>query len=85
MTAMLLALVLSDAALNESKATEYRFTVEPRVSNSAHDRERRWTPGVDHWTRDEQDCPAFFQREIEGFGIVRVGPKCAEEEIPYAL
>jgi hypothetical protein len=33
----------------------------------------------------ESDCPAFVQHEVEGGTLIRVGPRCADEEIPYSL
>jgi hypothetical protein len=33
----------------------------------------------------EPDCPAFFQHEVERGTFIRVGPRCENEEIPYAL
>ena len=91
MTAMLLALVFSEAALNASEASEYRVVVEKESPRAAEPYvEHRssggnWTPGVKGWASEKQDCPAFLRREIAGFGIVRVGPRSADEEIPYAL
>ena len=83
MTAMLLALVLSDAALNASETSEYRLIVEPPAAKDGQRRE--WTPGIDAWEPKNKECPAFFQREVEGFGIIRVGPRCEDDKIPYAL
>ena len=84
MTAMLLALVLSDAALNESKATVYRFVVDPKSEDERQTRE--WKPGIDSWTVEGKDCPVFFQREIEDFGTVQVAPRCQDDdEVRYAL
>jgi hypothetical protein len=83
---MLLALFLSDAALNSSEASEYRLLVEPLSGDDTVATRRPWTPGVNGWERKStEDCPAFFQRELEGIGVVRVGPRCADDEIPYAL
>jgi len=90
MTVMLLALVFSDAALSASDASNYEVVLdhegggaEPHVVAPA--RGRAWTPRVDDWSTGKADCPAFFRREIDGFGLLRVGPKCADEEVPYAL
>ena len=84
MTAILLALTLSESALNAAEVKDYRLVVEP-MGEPARD-QRRWTPGVDSWKREgAKDCPAFFQQDVEAFGVLRVGPRCAEEEIPYAL
>jgi hypothetical protein len=85
MTVMMLALMFSDAALNASQANEYRL-----VENHDHDaapqrRMRQWTPKLESWTIEKDDCPAFFQRELKGFGMFRVGPQCTDEEVPYAL
>ena len=82
MSVMLLALLLSDSALN---ASEYRLVVEPQPEADARPQPRAWTPGVDGWKREGSECPAFFQRHIDGFGQIRVGPRCEQEEIPYAL
>jgi hypothetical protein len=92
MTAMLLALVFSEAALNASEANEYRVVVVEKESGEAAEPyvEHRssggnWRPGVKGWASEKQECPAIFHREIAGFGIVRVGPRCTDEEMPYAL
>lgn len=85
MTAMMLALMFSDATLNASNFTEYRL-VENREFEAGPDRRmRQWTPGLDSWTLERKDCPALFQRELEDFGMFRVGPSCVDEEVPYAL
>jgi len=85
MTVMLLAMLLSDSALNASEVTEYRLVVEPLPEADEPPKSRAWTPGVDSWERKGNECPAFFQRHIDGFGQVRIGPRCPKEEIPYAL
>ena len=83
MTVMLLALILSDAALS---ANDYRLE-EPGIDTRFEPapRTREWTPGVDSWKVENKDCPAFFQRQVEGVALVRVGPRCEDEEVPYAL
>ena len=84
MTAMLLALVLSDAALNESKADVYRFAVEPEPD--AKRQSSAWKPGIESWSYDGKDCPIFFSQEIEGLGTVVIGPRCREDDgLPHAL
>jgi len=84
MTVILIALALSESTLTTTEVKDYRLAAEPHADTSAN--HRRWTPGVDSWKREgERDCPAFFERELEGFGVFRVGPRCTEEEIPYAL
>jgi hypothetical protein len=86
MTVMLLALFFSDAALNANEASDYRLLANPLADADQPVSRRAWTPGVKGWERrSTEDCPAFFQRELEGVGVVRVGPRCADEEIPYAL
>jgi len=82
MPLILLALALSESAVTATEVRDYRLVAEPRESSA----NRRWTPGVDSWKREgAEDCPAFFQDEVESFGVLRVGPRCTEEEIPYAL
>ena len=84
MPVILLALALSESAAGGPEVVDYRVVVEPPAESSAS--RRAWTPGVDSWKRKgDRDCPAFFQDDLEGFGVLRVGPKCSEEEIPYAL
>jgi hypothetical protein len=84
MTAILLALTLSESALSAAEVKDYRLVIEPMAEPSEN--HLAWTPGVDSWKRKNvQDCPAFFQQEMDGFGMLRVGPRCVEEEIPYAL
>jgi len=84
MTVILLALALSESALTAAETRDQRLVVDPQTGSSA-DR-RRWTPGADSWKREgDQECPAFFKREVKGLGVFRIGPRCTEEEIPYAL
>jgi hypothetical protein len=82
MPVILLALALSESALSATEVKDYRLVAEPQDSPAS----RRWTPGVDSWKREGgEDCPAFFQGDLDSFGVLRVGPRCTEEEIPYAL
>jgi len=90
MTVMLMALFFSESALHASKASEYRVVgeheaelVDPDVTAASH--RQSWTPRVQSWTIEKTECPAFFRSEIEGFGQFRVGPRCPDEEVPYAL
>jgi hypothetical protein len=88
MTVMLLALLFSDAALASNEATESRdahesASVEHRAGRQSRDND--WTPRVREWTIEKPDCSAFFQREIEGFGLFRIRPRCAEDGLPHAL
>ena len=83
MTVMLLALLFSESALNASETGAYRIEDDPYVEPRS--RTREWKPGLDSWKIERTDCPAFFTREVEGFGPVRVGPSCVDEEVPYAL
>jgi hypothetical protein len=85
MTAIMLALMFSDATLNASEFTEYRLVENQDQETAPQRRMRQWTPGIDSWKIENKDCPAFFSRELEGFGEFRVGPSCVEEEVPYAL
>lgn len=84
MTVMLLALIFSDSALI---ASDYRLPGEAEIDTRYEPRPkaREWQPGVDGWKIENRDCPAFFQRELEGGTLIRVGPRCEDEEIPYAL
>jgi len=90
MTVMLMALFFSESALNASKASEYRVLgehetelFEPNETVTSH--RQGWTPRVQIWTIEKTECPAFFRSEVEGFGQFRVGPRCPDEEVPYAL
>ena len=84
MPVILLALALGESAVTGAEVVDYRLVVEPQADLSA--RRRPWIPGVDSWKRKvDRDCPAFFHNDIEGFGVLRVGPDCADEDIPYAL
>jgi len=85
MTAMMLALMFSDATLNASKAGEYRLVEHHDHEDAPQRRVREWSRKLDRWTIKKEDCPAFFQRELEGLGMFRVGLSCVDEEIPYAL
>ena len=84
MTVMLLALVFSDTALI---ASDYRLSGESEIDTryEPQPRPREWKPGVDSWKIENRDCPAFFQHEVDGGAVIRVGPRCEDEEIPYAL
>jgi hypothetical protein len=84
MTVMLLALIFSDTALS---ANDYRLSGESGIDTryEPQRRPREWKPGVDSWKIENRDCPAFVQHEVEGGTLIRVGPRCADEEIPYAL
>jgi hypothetical protein len=89
MTVMLLALLMSDSALNASDIRAYRITEESTGESretQARERARAWKPGVDRWMIEKVECPAFFKDQIEGFGNLQVGPRCdADLEVPYAL
>jgi hypothetical protein len=84
MTVMLLALALSDAALNAHEMSNYRQD-QQEVGGSAvttaesRSKNRAWTPGIDNWDDQKNDCPIFFQKEIKGFGTFKVGAHCATE------
>lgn len=84
MTVMLLALIFSDTTL---VASDYRLTGEQEVDTryESRPRSREWKPGVDSWKIENKDCPAFFRRDVAGVGVLSVGPRCEDEEIPYAL
>lgn len=84
MTVMLLALIFSDTTL---RAGDYRLTGEHEIDRryEPEPRSREWKPGVDSWKVENRDCPAFFRRELDGVGALSVGPRCEDEEIPYAL
>ena len=84
MTVMLLALILSDSTLRSS---DYRLSEEREIDTRGEPlpRSREWKPGVNRWTIENRDCPAFFRHEFDDVGLVTVGPSCEDEEIPYAL
>jgi hypothetical protein len=94
MTVMLLALFFSDAAMNATDVSEHRFvaneevggssTPEPRVEATTT-RKRAWNPHVQSWSARQAECPAFFTREIDGFGILKIAPRCDQDDVPYAL
>jgi len=68
-------------------ASDYRLSGESGIDTGYESRlrPREWKPGVDGWKIENRDCPAFFRHEVEGGTVIRVGPRCADEEIPYAL
>jgi hypothetical protein len=80
-------MLFSDTAFNSSEANAYRIDEHSESEPYAEPRSRtrEWKPGVDGWKIKRADCPAFFSREIEGFGVFQVGPRCVDEEVPYAL
>jgi hypothetical protein len=86
---MLLAMLMSDSALNSSELSAYRITAESTGQSreaDARERTRSWKPGIDRWTIEKVECPAFFKDQIEGFGNFQIGPRCdADLEVPYAL
>jgi hypothetical protein len=84
MTVMLLALVFSDTTL---RAGDYRLVGGQEI-DTRYERQPRppeWKPGADSWTIENKDCPALFQHDVGGFGPITIGPRCEDEEIPYAL
>ena len=84
MTVMLLALILSDTTL---AASDYRLVDEQRFDTRFEPRPqpREWKPGVDSWKIETRDCPAFVRQDLGTFGVFSAGPRCEDEEIPYAL
>jgi hypothetical protein len=89
---MLLALLFTDAALSASESGESRIVSEqaagggPPASIAAAVSGHAWTPRVENWRAEEAECPIFFQREVEGFGVFRMGPRCAQpDDYPHAL
>jgi hypothetical protein len=82
----MIALMFSDAALNMSKANRYRLVENHDQEDAPKRHVRQWTPRVESWTVEKAECPAFFQREIAGFGQFRAGPRCREDDqLPHAL
>jgi hypothetical protein len=90
---MLLAMLFSEAALSAAEESERPIVngSQERIGGApaalaAPVRGHFWTPRVGSWTDEKGECPIFFQREIEGFGLVRVGPRCAAADgFPHAL
>jgi hypothetical protein len=83
---MLLALAFSNSALTAADASDLHESTGTSGPHSAPAvRARAWQPGVDKWDDEKSKCPIFFRHDVEGFGVVRVGPRCADDEIPYAL
>ena len=92
MTVMLLALFLSDAALNAAEFSEYRIVADEEVGGGGAEprieatrRTRAWNPHLQSWPSRRAECPAFFSGQIEGFGVFKIGPSCDPEDMPYAL
>jgi hypothetical protein len=82
---MLLALAFSDAALS-ARPDGYRVLDEQQADRSApHSHLRAWSPRVE-WPGERDECPIFFRHGLDGFGQVRVGPRCREDDgLPHAL
>ena len=87
MTAILLALVLADGALNANELGEPKIIEEHEEGGRSEPapKTHRWKPHVQSWSAEKAECPAFFKGEIKGFGIFRLGPRCTEEHDPIAL
>jgi hypothetical protein len=92
MSVMLLALLFSDSALNAADAHQLRFVADVDGSGSSephvevHSSTHNWTPRIESWTVEKAECPALFQRQIPGFGELRVGARCREDDpFPHAL
>ena len=86
MTMMLLALVFSNAALTAAEARDLQESGGTTAPHSGPTiRARVWHPGVDKWEDEKAECPIFFQEDVDGFGVVKIGGRCADEDIPYAL
>jgi len=75
------------AALSGLRAAEAANGSEQDAVHSGISRtvaaEKR-TMGMDEWLppsltfEEESDCPIFFEKELSGFGKLRVGPLCNE-------
>ena len=86
MTTILLALVFSNAALAAAEANDAQDgagAAAPRPSPTIS--ARAWHPDVDNWDDERSECPIFFQQHVDGFGIVRIGARCADDDYPHAL
>jgi hypothetical protein len=87
MTAILLALVLADGAVTASEYREYKIVEEKDGGDRADPASAThvWAPRVQSWGAEKAGCRAFYEGEIDGFGILRVGPLCTTEHDPVAL
>ena len=75
------------AALSGMRAAEAANDAEPatvhaRISRTVPGKERmnvtnEWLPPSFEF-EEERDCPIFFEKELSGFGTVRVGSLCSE-------
>ena len=76
------------AALSGTRAAEAARASQPRTIDYSlallperKVEEKDWRTFVGGLSfEDESDCPIFFQKEVEGFGILRVASRCAIEE-----
>ena len=64
------------AAQEQLVATDYRL--RPSTAEDSPQRDWRKWIGSDSSFEDERDCPVFFQKEIPGFGAIRVNSACAQ-------
>jgi hypothetical protein len=87
MTAILLALVLADGAVNASEFREYKIVEEQEGGGRAEPAPvtHEWTPRVQTWSVEKVECPAFFKGAIKGFGLFRIGARCIADHDPVAL
>lgn len=89
MNVLVLALAAHTAASGANPA-DYRLKEDPQARMFADPRSdegaarRPWTPGVDGWTRERSYCPALIERDLGNGSIFRFGPRCEDDELPYA-
>ena len=76
------------AALSGTRAAEAARAAQPQpidyslapVTERKVD-EKNWRTFIGGLSfEEESDCPIFFQKDVEGFGIMRVASRCATEE-----
>ena len=84
MLEMMLAAALSGMTAGERAGHEQVVAIDyrlvPHTADETPQRDWRKWVGSDSSVEDERDCPVFFQKEIPGFGSIRLNSACTQSK-----
>ena len=80
MIELMFAAALSGMRVGEAAAPDQLLAIDYRLAPSTADESpqndwRKWV-GSDSSVEDERDCPVFFQKDVPGFGTLRLNSAC---------
>jgi hypothetical protein len=82
MIELMFAAALSGMPAGEAAASDQLVAIDYRLAPSTADEspQNDWRKlvGADSSFDDERDCPVFFQKEIPGFGSMRLNSACTQ-------